>query len=94
MKVECVYADEKDQYFIALKIHNNATIEAVICASGVLEQFPDLDLKILNVGIFGQQKMLTDSVKEGDRVEIYRPLLLDPMEARRRRAPPPKRRKF
>ncbi|MES2204926.1 MAG: RnfH family protein [Pseudomonadota bacterium] len=94
MKVECLYASEKEQYLIALSLQEGITIEEVIRASGVLENFPELELSSLNVGIFGQKKLLTDPVYEGDRVEIYRPLLLDPMEARRRRAPAPKRRKY
>jgi len=94
MKVECVYATEEQQYLIALSLKEGATIEKVIQASGVLEHFPDLNLNALNVGIFGQKKLLSDHVFDGDRVEIYRPLMIDPMEARRRRAPAPKRRKF
>lgn len=94
MKIECAYANEKEQYLIALNIKEGAKIEDVIFASGVLERFPELDFQILNVGIFGEKKSLKDEVCEGDRVEIYRPLILDPMEARRRRAPAPKRRKF
>ncbi len=94
MKVECIYASAQEQYFITLNVKEEATIEEVIRTSGVLEHFPELALEALNVGVFGQKKALTDHVKENDRVEIYRPLLVDPMEARRRRAPAPKRRKF
>lgn len=94
MKIECVYATEKQQYLIALSLKEGATIEEVILASGVLECFSELNLSVLNVGIFGQKKLLSDQVFEGDRVEIYRSLIVDPMEARRRRAPAPKRRKF
>lgn len=94
MKVECVYASENQNYLISLQVPENVTIEFVIQASGVLDLFPELSLKTLNVGIFSQKKILSDFVCEGDRVEIYRPLCLNPMEARRRRAPPPKRRKF
>lgn len=94
MTVECAYAAENSQYLIALKLENGATIEDVIRASGVLECYPELALEALNVGIFGQKKIITDLVHAGDRVEIYRPLFIDPMEARRLRAPAPKRRKF
>lgn len=94
MKVECIYASEKEQYLIALNLHEGATIEEVIQASGVLEYFPELKESSLNVGIFGCKKLLSDEVNEGDRVEIYRSLVINPMEARRRRAPAPKRRKY
>jgi len=94
MTVECAYAAENSQYLIALKLVNGATVEGVIRASGVLEHYPELVLETLNVGIFGQKKAMTDVVYSGDRVEIYRPLLINPMEARRLRAPAPKRRKF
>lgn len=86
MIVECVYACEKNQYFITLKINDGATIEDVIRASGVLENYPELSLEKLSVGIFGHKKLLTDIVCDRERVEIYRPLLVDPMEARRVRA--------
>ena len=79
---------------IALNLNVGATIGEVIQASGVLENFSDLVLEKLNVGIFGHKKLLSDRVKEGDRVEIYRPLFIDPMQARRKRAPAPKRRKY
>lgn len=94
MNVECAYANEKSQFLISLTLHENATIEDVIRASGVLIEYPELMIEKLTVGIFGQQKKMSDYVERGDRVEIYRPLLVDPMEARRRRAPAPKRRKF
>ena len=93
MKVECVYASEKEQYLIALSLEEGATIEEVIRASGALEHFSELELEALPVGIFGEKKTLADVVRQGDRVEIYRPLLIDPMEARRSRAIAPKKSK-
>lgn len=87
MRVECVYASEKDQYFIALTIHEDATIEEVIRASGVLEKYPELMIDAMTVGVFGQKRVITDWVRAGDRVEIYRPLIINPMDARRSRAP-------
>ena len=94
MNVECIYANEKEQYLIALAVPEEATIETVILASGTLENFPELVLETLNVGIFGRKKGLSERIKDGDRVEIYRPLFIDPMQARRKRAPAPKRRKY
>jgi putative ubiquitin-RnfH superfamily antitoxin RatB of RatAB toxin-antitoxin module len=92
--VECVYASPSEQVLVAVKVKKKATVEEVVHFSGLLQRFPEIKADQLVVGIFGQQKMLTDLVERGDRVEIYRPLLIDPMEARRQRAPAPKRRKF
>jgi putative ubiquitin-RnfH superfamily antitoxin RatB of RatAB toxin-antitoxin module len=91
--VECVYAGKSNQYFIALQLNSGANIAKVIRESGVLSHYPELSLETLNVGIFGQKKALTDPVHQGDRVEIYRPLMIDPMEARRTRAITPKKNK-
>lgn len=87
MKVECVYASETDQYLVALTIQEGATIAEVIQAAGVLQAYPELAMETINVGIFAQKKTLDDQVKSGDRIEIYRPLAINPMDARRSRAP-------
>lgn len=91
--VECVYASKSDQYLIALRLKSGSNIEEVVRESGVLSTYPELALEKLNVGIFGQKKALTDRVYQGDRVEIYRPLMINPMEARRTRAITPKKNK-
>jgi hypothetical protein len=57
-----------------------------IRASGLLERFPEIDISTQSVGIWGRRAALDAVVKAGDRVEIYRTLAVDPMEARRRRA--------
>ncbi len=92
--VECAYASIDQTFLLTLRVKLGSTIEEVIDTSGLLRHCPELVLNNINVGIFSQQKNLQDCVKAGDRVEIYRSLLIDPMSARRRRAPPPKRRKF
>jgi putative ubiquitin-RnfH superfamily antitoxin RatB of RatAB toxin-antitoxin module len=53
--------------------------------AGILTVFPEIDLEVNPVGIFSKARKLTDGVKEGDRVEIYRQLTIDPKEARRKR---------
>lgn len=83
--VEVAYARPDQQKIIKLQVAEGATIETAIERSGILEIFPDIDLLQQKVGIFSQVKKLTDTVKEGDRIEIYRPLLIDPKEARRKR---------
>ncbi len=86
MKVEVVYGYTDRQVLLALDVDENATVEEAIKSSGLLEQFDDIDLKTNKVGVFGKLTKLSASLKEGDRVEIYRPLIADPKEVRRRRA--------
>lgn len=84
--VEVAYACPDAQRIIKLQVEPGSTIEKAIDCSGILDNFPDIDLTKQKVGIFSQPKKLTDLLKDGDRIEIYRPLLLDPKEARRKRA--------
>lgn len=86
VNVELAYAKPEQQLTVTLAIEDGATVEAAIKASGLLERFPEIASSELNVGIFGVACTLDQSVKEGDRIEIYRPLLHDPKEARRQRA--------
>jgi hypothetical protein len=85
-RVEVAYATPSRQEVIEIPARPGATIEQVIRESGLLERFPEIDLARSRVGIFGEIAGLRDPVRDGDRVEIYRPLLADPKEARRRRA--------
>lgn len=84
--VEVVYALPQEQQVFALVVPEGSTVQAVIERSGILAHYPDIDLLKQAVGIFGQIVKLTTPVEANDRVEIYRPLVIDPMEARRRRA--------
>lgn len=86
INVEVAYATAAKQRIIKVKIEKGASIEKVIDCSGILEIFPEIDLTQQKVGIFSKSKKLTDLVQEGDRIEIYRPLIIDPKEARRARA--------
>jgi putative ubiquitin-RnfH superfamily antitoxin RatB of RatAB toxin-antitoxin module len=84
--VEVAYATPVRQEAIEVSVSPGATVEQVIRASGILARFPEIDLTHQRVGIFGETVRLQDAVHNGDRVEIYRPLVADPKEARRRRA--------
>ncbi len=86
IKLELVYALPGRQFLKSLEMKGSACIRDVIEQSGVLEEYTDLDIDTLSAGIFGKKKSLDTRVKDNDRVEIYRPLLIDPKEARRRRA--------
>ena len=86
MSVEVAYASVTRQGVVALNVTVGSTIQEVIMLSGVLAEFPEIDLDRQKVGIFGKRKALSDLVCDGDRVEIYRPLTIDPKEARRTKA--------
>ncbi len=86
VNVEVAYAKPDEQVIVVLAIPEGATVDAAIKASGLLERFPEIALSEINAGIFGVACKLDRLVKEGDRIEIYRPLLHDPKEARRQRA--------
>jgi len=86
IKVEVAYAVPDIQRIFTVYVMPGSTIEMAIDRSGVLEVFPEIDLLKQKVGIFSKQKKLSDIVSEGDRIEIYRPLTIDPKDARRKRA--------
>ena len=69
-----------------MTLQEGATVEEAIRASGLLELRTDIDLTKNKVGIYSRPAKLSDSVHDGDRVEIYRPLIADPKELRRQRA--------
>ncbi|WP_387467250.1 RnfH family protein [Photorhabdus sp. RM323S] len=86
INVEVIYALPDRQYLRTVKLPQRATVEQAIVASGLLTLRNDIDLQKNKVGIYSRPAKLTDILEEGDRVEIYRPLLADPKEMRRKRA--------
>jgi len=88
IRVEVVYATAEQQTLIALDVPAGTTVFAAAEASGIAQNVDGLDLAHSALGVFG--KVVTDPqlrvLEEGDRVEIYRPLLADPKEVRRLRA--------
>lgn len=84
--VEVVYAHPGRQFLHAVKLDAGATVKQAIVNSGVLSDFPELSLETVSAGVFGRKVALDYRLSEGDRVEIYRPLVIDPKEARRHRA--------
>jgi putative ubiquitin-RnfH superfamily antitoxin RatB of RatAB toxin-antitoxin module len=84
--VEVAYATPEEQVIIPVEVIEAADVEAAILASGVLAQFPEIDLSQNKVGIFGKGCKLDKALKAGERVEIYRPLIADPKEVRKARA--------
>ena len=87
IKIEVVYGRAEIQMIMTATVAKSATVEEAIKASGIMEKFPEIDLKENKVGIFGKLTKLTASeLHEGDRIEIYRKLIADPKEIRRQRA--------
>jgi putative ubiquitin-RnfH superfamily antitoxin RatB of RatAB toxin-antitoxin module len=70
---------------VSLSLPAGATVEDALRASGLLERHPALDLGVQKIGVWGKLRSLGDVLRDGDRVEVYRPLKVDPKEARRQR---------
>jgi putative ubiquitin-RnfH superfamily antitoxin RatB of RatAB toxin-antitoxin module len=85
MRVEVVYAQADVQDIVALEVPGDAVVRHAVAASGLLARH-GLAATRLQLGIFGEKVSPDSPLHEGDRVEILRPLALDPREARRRRA--------
>ena len=86
MKIEVVYALPDRQELIELSVDAGTSVETAIGLSGIAERFPELDLTACAVGVWGRVVAPATILRDGDRVEIYRPLEIDPREARRRLA--------
>lgn len=84
--VEVAYALPKQQLIIPVQIAPEANAEAAIRASGILAKFPEINLLEQQIGIFGKLSQLDASLRHLDRIEIYRPLIADPKEVRKKRA--------
>jgi putative ubiquitin-RnfH superfamily antitoxin RatB of RatAB toxin-antitoxin module len=84
--IEVVFAKPDEQMIEQLHVPSDTTIEAAIRQSGVLERFPEIDLASNKVGVFGKAAALKSTLHDGDRIEIYRPLIADPKQARKKRA--------
>ncbi len=86
IKVEVAYALPDEQLILEVEVEPGTTVKQAILRSGVSGYFQDLDAEQSKVGIFGKLTKLDKVLKDGDRVEIYRPLIADPKEVRRQRA--------
>ena len=89
LHVEVAYALPEEQVLVALEVEEGTTVRDVIERSGIPARFPQARVAGETVGIFGRPVALDAAVREGDRVEIYRPLMADPRQARRERAKRP-----
>ncbi|HXF65532.1 MAG TPA: RnfH family protein [Burkholderiales bacterium] len=89
LHVEVVYALRDEQVLVALEVEQGTTVREAVERSGLPERFPGLQIAPGRVGVFGRVVPLEFRLRDGDRVEIYRPLLADPKQARREKAVPP-----
>ncbi len=86
INIEVVYALPNHAYLIPVKVNSGTTLRQGIESSGILEKCPEINLARNKVGIYSKPRALDYVLKDGDRIEIYRPLIIDPKEARRKRA--------
>lgn len=86
INVELVYGLPHEQTLLSLEVPKESTVEQVIINSKIHQTYSEIDLTINKVGIWNRTCKLQDTVKDGDRIEIYRPLIADPKEVRKRRA--------
>jgi putative ubiquitin-RnfH superfamily antitoxin RatB of RatAB toxin-antitoxin module len=86
IQVEVAYAKPEAQVILPVLVEPGATVADIIGQSGILARFPEIDLADAKVGIFSKPCGLDYAPRHKDRIEIYRPLIADPKEARRQRA--------
>ncbi len=85
MNVGVCYAESDRQLWMRLEVPDSSTIEETINLSGLLKLYPEINLASQKVGIFGKITPLDSVVKDGDRVEIYRQITVDPQTVQRRK---------
>ena len=88
INIEVAYATPARQLILPLQVDESCTMLEAVKQSGISKAFPEIDMENLSLGIFGKAEKAPENkvLKEGDRIEIYRPLVADPKEARKRRA--------
>jgi len=86
MTIEVAYATPQEQMILSVEVAADVTVKEAVEKSGITEHFPEIDTETMKVGIFGKLAKLNAAMNPGDRIEIYRPLIADPKEARKKRA--------
>jgi putative ubiquitin-RnfH superfamily antitoxin RatB of RatAB toxin-antitoxin module len=86
LNIEVVYALPERQVLLALEVEPGTTVHEALEQSGIRHHFPALDTTAGQLGIFGKRVKGSAVLRDGDRIEIYRPLNADPKDARRQRA--------
>lgn len=83
--VEVAYALPDEQVILSLEVPDNTTVEQAVKRSGILERYPQINIEKDKVGIFGKICKMDATLSHKDRIEIYRPLIADPKESRRKK---------
>lgn len=86
LNIEVCYALAEKQEIVRLRLPDGATLGQALEASGLLEKYPEIDLKKNKFGIYAKLSKVDAMLRDHDRVEIYRPLIADPKEVRKQRA--------
>ncbi|NQY47554.1 MAG: RnfH family protein [Colwellia sp.] len=84
--IEIVYGVPHKQKILTLLLAAGITVEQAVIESGIIDLFPEIDLTVNKVGVWNRAVKLTDTVNDLDRIEVYRPLIADPKDVRKRRA--------
>jgi putative ubiquitin-RnfH superfamily antitoxin RatB of RatAB toxin-antitoxin module len=84
MQIGVAYSEPSKQIWLNIEVPEDATVQIAIEKSGILKMFPHLDLAEQKVGVFGKLAKLDAALRAGDRVEIYRPIICDPLTVPRR----------
>ncbi|ASM53244.1 hypothetical protein PNIG_a1015 [Pseudoalteromonas nigrifaciens] len=84
--VEVVFALPETATSLTIEVVKGTTVEQAVIQSGIIEKHPEIDATALTLGVWNRTVKPNQELKEGDRVEIYRPLIADPKDARRKRA--------
>lgn len=84
MQVGVAYSEPNQQVWLTIEVPEQTTVQEAIELSGILRQFPQVDLARQKVGVFGRLAKLDAPLKPGDRVEIYRGIICDPATVPRR----------
>lgn len=86
MQIEVAYATPQEQIILTVQVPSSATVSEAVEASGICARYPEIDLASVKMGIFGKLAKGNAGLHPGDRIELYRPLIADPKEARKKRA--------
>ncbi|MFT5220465.1 MAG: putative ubiquitin-RnfH superfamily antitoxin RatB of RatAB toxin-antitoxin module [Planctomycetota bacterium] len=84
--IEVAYATPQKQKIISLEVKAGESVRIAVKHSGMVDHFPEIDIESCDLGVFGKLVKEDYPLEQGDRIEIYRPLIADPKEVRRQRA--------
>ncbi len=93
VRATVVYLSPQRQLALPVELTRGSSLQEAVAASGLLQQAPELAGQPLDLGVFNRLRQASEPVHDGDRIEVYRPLAVDPKEARRVRAEVRRRRK-